>query len=207
MDGLMLKKSTPLLLILIASLAFVACDNADDVTVINKDQWTGSPCHCDATANGAKCDQMGVPIPTGNPIIGCDALSNQDYPGTEISCLTNIDKKFAATAPSTYFPKGYCALTAVHCEGDGLCSMVNYGDVEKMTVCPEGNTLLTGQFDYKILGQDVVITNKTCVKNCNTNADCNEAGEMSCINRKGANFCYHVNNFELLGDNYSVEVF
>lgn len=201
------NKTSPLILALLASLAFVACDSDDEATVVTKDKWIGSPCYCDAAAQGAKCTEMGVPLPTGKPIVGCEALSNEAYPGTEVTCLTTIDKSFKATAPTTYFPKGYCALTAVDCEGDGVCAMVNYGDVKKMTQCPEGSTLLTGKFDYKIILSNVKITNKTCVKNCNTDADCNVAGEMSCISRKGAKFCYHVDNLALLGDNYTVEVF
>ena len=70
-----------------------------------------------------------------------------------------------------------------------------------------GTTLLESVFDYSLMGKQTVITNKICAKNCETNADCNEAGEVECIEKDNAKFCYNRKNFEFMNRGYSVKQF
>jgi hypothetical protein len=51
------------------------------------------------------------------------------------------------------------------------------------------------------------LTNKTCTKMCNTDADCNTAGEVSCLEKNGVKICQNAKNFEFMGDNITVTPF
>ncbi|MCL2325738.1 MAG: hypothetical protein FWC40_04475 [Proteobacteria bacterium] len=185
-------------------LVAISCDN-DDVTISTETQWIGALCRC--TGTSSDCTVLSIPLPTGKPIEGCDNVPAKDFPAAELVCLTTIDEAYKSVAPPTYFPAGYCSLSAVKCEGSNLCSMVNYGDVDALVACPKGSALLESQFEYKIMNDMVIITNKTCVKNCETDADCNQDGEMSCLSKKGAKFCYHEKNFDFMGGDIKLTVF
>ncbi|MBQ9394647.1 MAG: hypothetical protein IJU23_03890 [Proteobacteria bacterium] len=187
--------------ILASALLSAACDSDDEKT-----QWIGAPCHCE----GAGCEAVGVPLPApvidkdGNmtgTIVGCDDVSLDGIEGARIVCLQNLTAH-ENLAPPTYFPQGYCAISAVSCENNFFCSSAEYGDPTKMTTCPKGTVLIESTFEYDIAGMgDATIFNKTCAKACNSNDDCNTAGDMSCLNKNGHKFCYHEDNIKLLGNN------
>jgi hypothetical protein len=169
-------------------------------------QWIGNACQCE----GEGCAVLGIPLPVpqGNgTIVGCENVDITEAEGGVVACLQTIPKSQAMTAPPTYFPQGYCAISAVGCENSSMCSFVAYGDAENMNSCPHGSTLVASVFNYSIVGTPAKITNKTCVKTCQTDADCNTAGEMTCIEKQGARFCYNVKNFEFMGDNITVTPF
>lgn len=168
--------------------------------------WIGNGCVCE----GEGCAMMDIPLPVptkNGVIVGCENVSIEGTEGGLLACLQTIPKSKATTAPPTYFPDGYCAISAVACEGSGLCSFVTYGDAAALTTCPSGSTLVASVFVYNILGTPATITNKTCVKSCQSDADCNTEGQMTCIEKNGANFCYHEKNFEFMGDDITVTPF
>jgi hypothetical protein len=176
-------------------------------TINTQDQWIGAPCSC----SGSGCEAMGVPLPapTKNATInGCDNIDVPTYPGGALACLTTITSDLA---PAVYFPAGYCAISAVGCKkksgiGD-LCGTIAYGDASKLTTCPSGSALVESVFDQKILLATHTLTNKTCTKMCNTDADCNTAGEVSCLEKNGVKSCQNAKNFEFMGDNITVTPF
>lgn len=176
-------------------------------TINTQDQWIGAPCSC----SGSGCEAMGVPLPapTKNATInGCDNIDVASYPGGALACLTTITSDLA---PAVYFPAGYCAISAVGCKkksgiGD-LCGTIEYGDASKLTTCPSGSALVESVFDQKILLATHTLTNKTCTKMCNTDADCNTAGEVSCLEKNGVKICQNAKNFEFMGDNITVTPF
>ena len=189
-------------------LISLGCSDDDQSrTVLDTEKWVGAPCIC----KGTGCEILGIPMPVPTnglaaDLVGCDNIPENE--GSAKVCLRTIPQEAADIAPPAYFPAGYCTLSAVGCQGDeSICSMVRYGDESKMSSCPKGTSLLESTFDYSILGMDVVITNKTCAKNCNTNDDCNGDGEISCIEADGAKFCYNEKNFEFMNRGYSATVF
>jgi hypothetical protein len=190
-------------------LLCAACDSDDnDDSTSSKSQWIGAPCHCE----GAGCSAVGVPLPapvidkdgkmTGT-IIGCDNVSLDGIEGARIVCLQNLTA-YENLAPPTYFPAGYCAISAVSCKNNFFCSSAEYGDPTKLNTCPKGTVLLESLFYYDIADQasngkpEAEIYNKTCVKACNSDADCNTEGKMSCLNKDGHKFCYNEDNIKML---------
>jgi hypothetical protein len=176
-------------------------DNAGgENTVVDTQNWIGNACSCESST-ADECEMMGVPLPSPKgegKITGCDNVDASAIAGGANVCLRTITGAAALVAPETYFPQGYCAISAVGCEGSKtVCEMVNYGDVKTMVSCPAGSTLLESKFSFKILASSVIITNKTCARNCNTNADCNEAGEMTCMQLDKAKFCYNQKNLDM----------
>ena len=199
-------------------LSLAACDDSDndapqggDQTDTKRDIGIGNGCSCEATEDNV-CDAMGVPLPSPvddrGKLVGCDAIDDTGITGAKRVCLRTIDAQLSAIAPTVYAPKGYCSLSAVKAgmENETFKQFVEYGDADAFTQCPKGSALLASTFDYKILGSDATITIKTCVKICNTDADCNVEGEMTCLERKGVKFCYHEDNLKL-SDNYTVTPF
>lgn len=196
----------------LACMISLGCSDDDKSrTVLDTEKWVGGACTCE----GDGCEILGIPMPvpaegTTANLIGCDNLPDID--GSAKVCLRTIDEVLKDIAPPVYFPAGYCAISAVGCtpadpKGESTCETIRYGNVDKLTKCPAGTTLLEGVFDYKILGNDLVITNKTCVKNCNTDADCNVAGEVTCIDDDGAHYCYNEKNFKFMNRGHSTKEF
>lgn len=193
-------------LALLAAASFCAACDSDDDNSSSKEQWIGAPCHCE----GDGCSAVGVPLPApvidknGNltgTIVGCDNVSVDGIEGARVVCLQNLSE-YENLAPPTYFPSGYCAISAVSCKNNIFCSSAEYGDPTKMNTCPEGTVLIESTFEYNIADMDAAtILNKTCAKACESDADCNVDGEMSCLNKDGHKFCYHEKNIQLLGDN------
>ncbi len=195
---------------LIAALALcTACDddgndnNDNNNNINNQTKWIGSSCDCE----GLGCEVASIPLPlpqnnekVSGKIINCDNIDMTGIEGGEVVCVRSIDPDYKAMAPITYFPQGYCSVAAVSCEGSSFCFAANYGDPSKMTKCPAGSVMISTVFDYDIMMQPAVIVEKMCTKRCETDDDCNKAGEISCIERKGHKFCYHEKNFEFLGD-------
>ncbi len=181
-------------------LGFTACDDDKDdkeeqkLTINNQEMWIGASCEC----TGDNCDAMGIPVPSGSPISGC--MNMPEWEGAQRICLRTISEEVKMVAPPTYFPQGYCALGAVSCTGTNLCQFAAYGDVDKLTSCPEGSAMLVGDFDYELFGEPAHIINKTCAKLCETDADCNKDGEISCISRNGVKFCYNDFTFKYTGE-------
>ena len=191
-----------LLMGLLAGLVSLpACYDEQKNTIVDKDKWIGAPCTCE----GNGCDIFGVPLPvptvegTTATLIGCENVEPMDN-GSRQVCLRTIPAEMATTAPPVYFPAGYCTLSAVGCSGDeDMCKLASYGNVDTMTSCPAGTSMLISTFDYTLLKQfPVVIVNKTCVKTCETDDDCNVAGEVSCMEHEGHKFCYNEKNFEFM---------
>lgn len=200
-----LLRNTSLALALIASLALPACnDDEKSVEINNQEQWIGAACTCVGTQE-TPCEVMKVPMPSGSPISGCDNMP--EVAGGQRVCLRTIPENYKAFAPPTYFPKGYCTISALGCTNSNLCEMAAYGDADNFTSCPPGSALLTSEFDYTLAASDEAhIVSKTCAKLCETDADCNTDGEMSCIEREGVKFCYNEQNFKYIAEP-SVKVF
>ena len=218
-DEVFMKKYVIPIILLASSMSLVACsdddknENEGDPSVRSIDKWIGSPCSCE----GSGCQALGIPLPTPTEgkgtIKGCDNVDLAGIEGAKLVCLQTIDaSKFEALAPPTYFPEGYCAISAVGCEyadevnenGEpkktNMCGTAAYGEVGSFTKCPTGSVMIESVFNYGIVGSKSVITNKTCAKACNSDKDCNESGEMSCLDRNGVKFCYNESNFEFMGD-------
>jgi len=187
---------------LAAVLGFTACDDDSDdnknggstvtPTINNQDMWIGASCEC----TGDNCETMGIANPSGSPISGC--MNMPEWEGAQRVCLRTIEVK--EVAPRTKFPQGYCALGAINCTGTNLCQFANYGDYDKMTSCPSGSAMLVSEFDYELYGEPAHIKNKTCAKLCETDADCNKDGEISCLSRNGVKFCYNDFTFTDTGE-------
>lgn len=178
-------------------------DDGDEPKINNQDKWIGAKCECE----GSGCQVASIPIPVpmnsdkvSGKIIGCENIDMTDIEGGEPACIRSIDPDFKSMAPITYFPQGYCSIVASSCTGSDFCFAANYGDPSKMTACPKGSTMLSAVFNYKIMGQDSVIVEKMCMKTCEKDADCNVAGQISCVERKGHKFCYNEKNFEIFND-------
>ena len=205
----------------VSALALNSCKDDDDdnggdgtparTDIVTLDKWIGSPCTCEGegcTAVGAVA--MPYPIDTdgdGTPdgtIKGCENIDTKNLPeGSVVACIQSIDPNLSATAPVTYFPQGYCAVAAVGCSGSTFCKMARFGDVGKMTSCPAGTVFIAAPFKYTLMNPpEASILDAICAKACNTDADCNQAGEMSCLNKNGHKFCYHEKNFEFLCNDY-----
>ena len=187
-----------------------------DVEIVTKDKWIGAPCDCTPDdpdlANGCVVGTIPLPSPiegdgvTGS-IKGCENLDATGYPGAKVVCLRTIDKDSASMAPPVYFPKGYCTLSAVGCEGSMFCSTAAYGDVDAMDTCPKGTVMMKAPFDYGIMGEPSKIQDKLCLKSCREDSDCNPDGEVYCVEREGLKFCYNEANFEFLGNNITYKQF
>lgn len=171
----------------------------------------GNACSCEELQSGG-CSVLGVPLPSPaedkGKIVGCDAVDATGIVGAKSVCLRTISSDYAAIAPTVYAPDGYCTLSAVKAdmENDTFKQLVEYGDADAFTKCPKGSALISSTFDYKIAGQDAKITNKTCVKLCRTDADCNVDGEMTCLERQNVKFCYHEKNLEI-SEKFTIEAF
>ena len=177
-------------------------------TVVDTPNWIGVACQCEGVEG--ECDLMGVPVPNprdNGKIVGCDNVDPSVVEGGEKVCIRTISGEAAKVAPETYFPQGYCTISAIGCEGGSICNLAAYGDAKKMTSCPPGSTLIESVFNYKIITSDVIITNKTCARSCNTDDDCNKAGEMTCMSKGGVKFCYHQKNFDGTTNDYTVTPF
>lgn len=204
-------KKYAFLLTLLATTIFFGCaedddkknDNTSNITVVDTAQWIGHGCTCE----GQGCKVMGVPIPAPNDhfsFTGCDNVKKDQAPGSQLTCMQTIDSPLS---PKTYFPKGYCTLSATKCEGIGMCPFVTYGDTDAMTSCPSGSTLLTSTFFFSLGADNAAITNKVCARNCHSDADCNTAGEMTCIQKDQASFCYNEKNFAFMTNGYTAKSF
>ncbi len=172
-------------------------NNNNSFTPNSEEQWLGAACACDGSKEWP-CDRVGIPVPSGSPVTGCDNVT--DVPGAQRICLRTIDEEVKITAPPTLFPEGYCALGAVECTGSNLCKMANYGNVDDFISCPEGSALLGTDFDYELMGDPVQIRARTCVKRCNTDADCRPDDQITCIERNNVKFCYNEFNFKYTGE-------
>ena len=196
-----------------------ACDDGDDDNngdatktgnngtenskIVKLDKWIGSPCTCEGDGCTTGIIPMPYPKEGKGTIKGCENIDMTGIEGGVIACLKTISDDQASIAPPTYFPKGYCAISAVSASNSTVCTMgACYGEPEKMTKCPAGSTMIASDFEYTIAGMfDGIITDKVCAKTCNSDEDCNKDGEMSCITKNNHKFCYHEKNFAFLGDN------
>ena len=204
--------------IMAGALLAAGCSDDDDEkndgagggnTVVDTQNWIGNACSCESSS-ADECEMFGVPLPkpSGNgKIVGCDNVDAAPIEGGAKVCLRTIEGDAAKVAPATYFPQGYCSISAIGCEGGKICQMVAYGDASKMTTCPAGSTLLESRFEFKIIVDNVIITNKTCAKNCKTDADCNVDGGMTCMTKGNAKFCYNQKNFDGTTTEYTATPF
>ena len=178
-----------------------ACKDAPDPEI--KEKWIGSTCTCEG--EGCKLEGIPLPAPAENGTIqGCDNVET-DIPGAANVCLRTVPNEYGTITPPLYFPAGYCALASSECTGSDFCSSLNFGDVSKMTSCPKGSTLLEATFHYSIVGQASTITTKICAQSCLSDTDCH--GEMKCITKDSAHFCYDESNFEFMDEGYTATSF
>lgn len=202
--------------LLAATLLFSACD--DDEGSYANDYALGAPCGCEGEQDGKYdgCVAVGViplPSPINNnefsgKIVGCEGVDVSKVEGGKLVCLRTMPENATAFAPATYFPEGYCAISAVSCTGsDTWCGTVGYGDIEKLNSCPKGSVLMHSIFDFEIMHEMTTIEQKVCARSCKSDADCNGNGEISCLNKNGYKFCYNDKNFEFLGDNVTYQKF
>ena len=185
-----------------------ACDDGDDDNdtenskIVKLDKWIGSPCSCE----GQGCVMGEIPLPyplkENGTIKGCENIDMTGIEGGLVACLPTISEDQSNLAPPTYFPQGYCAISAVSTPDKTVCGMgACYGEPEKLTKCPSGSTMVASVFNYKIAGMfDVEITDKVCTKTCESDKDCNTAGDIHCITKENHKFCYNEKNFSFLGD-------
>lgn len=198
-----------------AALFLAACsdddsnNNDDSNNIVNTSNWIGSPCTCE----GSGCEILKVPLPSpseGGVIKGCENIDATGITGGKLVCIRTIGLDLAAVAPTVYAPQGYCSISAVKAVMDenvqAIANMANYGDTDTFTTCPAGSALLESTFDYSLLDNPAAITNKTCVKLCAQDSDCNVDGEMTCLNKDGHKFCYNEENLKL-ADTYTVTEF
>lgn len=171
----------------------------------------GSACTCE----GAGCGQLGIPIPNGGDILGCDDVPT-GLPGAELVCLRSYEGNMAT---NTYFAGGYCALMASKCEGDPMvCGKATFGDFDAMTACPEGTVMITSSRDVEVdlgVGKlSAVIDNKICVAPCEAPSECRqgelddvlgEATQYTCNEESGLGYCYDPRN--LAEGEHSVQAF
>lgn len=195
-----MKKFALPLMMIASCLTFAACtDDEKEIKGNDTPNWIGSPCTCEGS--GCKLMKIPLPAPTKDAVIkGCENVDMTGIEGGRLACLQTISKSFDTMAPPTYFPQGYCTISAVGCEGSSFCGQASYGEVEALTKCPEGTVMIDSTFDYPIVNQNSVITERLCAKACETDADCNVDGEMSCLNKNGFKFCYNEANYAFMGD-------
>jgi len=171
------------------------------------DSGLGAPCSC----TGTECELMGMPVPTGGTITGCENVPTP-WTGAELGCMqTNA----SGVGPESWFANGFCTLMAVDCEGDAtLCDEGNVGDLSAMTACPAGSARLSGSGELDVMGFSATLTTALCAPLCETNDDC-RAGETDpvlggdpsqyeCHELDGVKFCYDPRN---LSDDASAEAF
>ncbi len=182
-------------------------DAASDDGGTTGDQGIGSACACTDTST---CEQMGVPIPNGTPITGCDDVPTQT--GAELVCLRSYS---GSLATDTFFANGYCGLMATTCTGaDLICNSAVFGDYDTMTACPAGMVLVEDSQDVEVFGNQATIQNKVCAKPCTGAGECredetdpalqDEATQYACQNYAGVRFCYDPRN---LSANYTATQF
>ncbi len=188
---------------LCVAFGMTACDDDNDdpspakIEINHQEQWLGAACEC----VGDNCEMFGIPLPQGTPLSGCNNVP-VGLPGTQAVCLRTIPEEAKITAPPVWFPQGYCTLSAVACEpaSEFTCQMASYGNVDEFKSCPHGSAMLASDFDYEIMGIASELRTRTCAKLCETDADCNDAGEVSCVERSGIKFCYNEKNFKYTGE-------
>lgn len=169
--------------------------------------WLGAPCTC----TGDGCEQLGMPVPTGGVIEGCDGVPT-DWTGGDLACLrTNA----SGVGPPSWFANGFCALMAVQCEGSAaICDGGDVGDFDALVACPVGAALITGSAEISVMGQSATLTSKLCAPRCEGAGECREeeadpaldgaASQYTCHALQGVQFCYDPRN---LGDDATAEGF
>jgi hypothetical protein len=157
------------------------------------DNWLGAPCAC----TGEGCDMMGMPVPNGGTITGCENVP-VPWTGAELGCMrTNT----SALGPESWFANGFCTLMAVDCQGDAtLCAQATVGDIEAMNDCPVGSAMLSGSGEI----ETVTLTTEVCVPLCESDDDCRtgetdpelggEPSQYECYELDGVKFCYDPRN-------------
>lgn len=173
----------------------------------NGDGWLGAPCTC----TGEDCETMGMPVPTGGTIAGCENVP-VPWTGAELGCMrTNA----SGIGPESWFANGFCALMAVACDGDDtLCADGNVGDIAAMTGCPTGSAMISGTGELSVMGMSATLTTELCAPLCETNDDCRvgetdpaldgDPSQYECHELDGVSFCYDPRN---LADDASAEAF
>lgn len=206
------RRAAVLASVLMGFVCVSACDDSSDGDASSFASGIGDPCTCENLTDEEACALFSIPIPSPDPekakIAGCEAVDMTGIEGGKIVCLRTISKEYKAFAPTVYAPKGYCTISAVGAEmdNDAFKAMTEYGEISSFKACPSGSAMLESKFDYSIMGNAAKITNKTCVKLCDSDADCNTDGDMTCLEKKGVKFCYHETNLSL-SDDYTITPF
>ena len=152
----------------------------------------GAPCSC----TGDGCAIMGMPIPTGGAIVGCDDVP-KSWPGAVLACMRSYN---GDSSTSMYFANGFCTLEASQCQGSTtVCQMAQVGSYADMTGCPKGSVMLTASGQVSTPAGNATIDNKMCAPSCSGNGDCrdsetdpvfnNEKTQYQCIDKNGTRFC------------------
>jgi len=162
-------------------------------------KWIGASCSC----TGDGCAVMGMPIPTGGTITGCENVPT-GVAGTVLACMRSYS---GDTSTSTYFANGYCTLTATKCQGNAtLCQMAQVGSYDAMTGCPAGSVMLSSSGQLDTPAGSATIDSKMCTASCVKNGDCrdgetdpvfdNEKTQYQCMKKDGKAFCYDPRNLK-----------
>ena len=168
-----------------------------DVIEVPTEEWIGASCACE----GNGCVTLGVPVPNGGTIVGCDNVPT-DLTGAELVCLRTY---VGEGGTKTYFANGYCSLMSVACTGsDVICTPATMGDHTAMTRCPAGSAMVESTIDVNVIIFDATVSNKTCALRCESDADCrlgetdpvlNDApSQYACVDGGTAKFCYDPRN-------------
>jgi hypothetical protein len=140
---------------------------------------------------------MGVPLPAGGTITGCENVPTND-PGAALVCLRTYT---GTLANKTYFANGYCSLMATSCTGASLiCGSAVFGDYATMSTCPAGSVLIEQVQTVTITGLgSATVSSKQCARGCTgagtcregelDPADSNTASQYQCIDKGGVKFC------------------
>lgn len=165
-----------------------------DSSCISNDQHIGAACHAD----GVGADEVDY---TAGTIVGCDNVP-ATFGGCVRACLRSIDPGFSQ--PLVHNPGGYCTLLAIKCEGGIACSFApTPGDFDTCTACPAGYTME----EVVTNAAGSTITSRSCLKTCETQADCrwrqwdsrfDEWGQYECLQGKAdpsVNICQDVRQY------------
>ncbi len=159
------------------------------------EQSIGAPCHCE----GDDCEQMGVPLPTADTIVGCDNVPS--VASTALVCLRSYN---GSLATHTFFANGFCALMSTRCEGANLiCGSAVFGDYDAHVVCPAGTVMISLSEEIEVFGQKATIDNKSCHPGCADDNDCRTGetdpvfsapAQYQCVDKNGVKFCHDPQN-------------
>jgi len=162
-------------------------------------EWgLGKPCTC----QGKSCEIMGVPLPAGGTIIGCENVPV--WPGAELVCLRSYT---GSMSEDNFFANGYCSLMASSCTGDDMiCNSGTIGEYAKMVSCPPGSVMLSAIAEMEMSSLKATLSTKYCAPACTRDDECRNdefdpvfdgaPTQYQCVELDGINFCCDPRNLK-----------